>query len=165
MELLKLLSASEIVAQIISFLLLLFLLRTFAWKKLLGSLDERRERIASEFKAIEGTKADITNLKADYEARLAGSEQAARARIQEAIAEGKKITEDVKKKAELAAGGIIEKAHENIKYELDKAKEELKDTIIDMTILATEKVIQEKLTGAGDKKLVEDFLKRIDDIE
>ncbi|MFA6079198.1 MAG: F0F1 ATP synthase subunit B [Candidatus Omnitrophota bacterium] len=165
MELLKMLSANEVVAQIVSFLLLLVLLRTFAWKKLLGSLDARRDKIVSEFKAIEDTKAEIAVLKEDYEKRIALSEQAARARIQDAIAEGKKITEDVKKKAELAAGSIIEKANENIKYELDKAKAELKDTMIDMTILATEKIIQEKLTGDGDRKLVEEFLKRVDKIE
>ena len=41
-ELLKLLSGSEIVAQIISFLLLFFLLRAFAWKRFLAVLDARR---------------------------------------------------------------------------------------------------------------------------
>ena len=57
MDLLKLLTAKEIVAQIISFLLLMALLRVFAWKKLLNLLDERRARIASEFKKIEDTQA------------------------------------------------------------------------------------------------------------
>jgi F0F1-type ATP synthase membrane subunit b/b' len=56
MELLKLLSGSEIVAQIISFLVLLFILRIFLWDKVLKVLDNRRERIASEFKQIEDTK-------------------------------------------------------------------------------------------------------------
>ena len=47
MELLKLLSTSEIVAQILGFLLLFFLLRAFAWKRLLALLDERKARISS----------------------------------------------------------------------------------------------------------------------
>jgi len=52
MELLKLLSANEIVAQIISFLLVFTLLRIFVWKHFLKILDDRRDRIASELKVI-----------------------------------------------------------------------------------------------------------------
>ena len=46
MDLLKQFSTNEIFAQIVGFLLLLFLLRAFAWKKLLRLLDDRRERIS-----------------------------------------------------------------------------------------------------------------------
>ena len=56
MELLKMLSASEVFAQILSFFLLLFLLRKFAWKKILGLLDQRKEKITSDFKEIENNK-------------------------------------------------------------------------------------------------------------
>ena len=56
MELLKLLNPSEIVIQIICFLLLFAFLRIFAWKHVLDLLDERRARIAAEFQKIEETK-------------------------------------------------------------------------------------------------------------
>ncbi|MDD5681425.1 MAG: hypothetical protein PHI59_09330, partial [Candidatus Omnitrophica bacterium] len=77
MELLKMLSANEIVAQVIGFLILLILLRAFAWKKVLGLLDKRKERIASEFNKIEEAKADIEKIRLDYDAKLASIEQAA----------------------------------------------------------------------------------------
>ena len=53
MGLLKLLNANEIAAQIITFLILLFLMKRFAWKPFFKVLDDRRERIASEFKKID----------------------------------------------------------------------------------------------------------------
>jgi F0F1-type ATP synthase membrane subunit b/b' len=52
-ELLKMLSGSEILAQILSFFILLFLLRIFAWKKILGLLDQRKEKISSQLSEID----------------------------------------------------------------------------------------------------------------
>jgi len=165
MELLKLISANEIIAQIISFLILVFLLRLFAWKRILGLLDRRKEKIASDFNKIEETKLEIAGLKADYEKKLNTIDEAASKKIQEAMIEGRKITEEIRKKAHLEAQDIIENARDNIKHELAKAKEELKSNVIDLTIRAAESVIQEKLTEGDDRKLVEDFLNRIDEIE
>ena len=75
------------------------------------------------------------------------------------------ITDEVRKEAQLNAQLIINDARESIKYELSRAKEELKIKIVDLTIRATENVIQEKLTEEGDKKLVEQFLDKIDEIK
>jgi len=165
MGLLELISANEVVAQIISFIILLFLLRALAWKKILKLLDDRKEKIAGEFKAIEDSKAEVAGLKADFEAKLTSIDQIAEKKIEEAVAEGRKITDEVRKEAQLNAQLIINDAKESIKYELSRAKEELKIKIVDLTIRATENVIQEKLTEEGDKKLVEQFLDKIDEIE
>ncbi|MFA5118560.1 MAG: F0F1 ATP synthase subunit B [Candidatus Omnitrophota bacterium] len=164
MELLKLLSGSEIVAQVLSFLLLLFVLRSFAWKKILALLDQRKERIAAEFKNIEDTKVDMARIKAEYEAKVNGIEAIAKLRLQEAIVDGRKIVEDSRKKAFEQAQEIITNAQASVKYELSKAKQELKKEIVDLAMSAAESVIQEKLTAEEDKKIVEDFLKRMDDL-
>ena len=70
----------------------------------------------------------------------------------------------MKKKAHQDAQGIIEDARENVKYEITKAAEELKNRIVDLTISAAERVIQEKLTEEQDKILVRDFLEKVDEI-
>ncbi len=165
MELLKMFSASEIVAQIISFLILLFLLRKFAWGKIQSVLDARKERIASELQRIEEVKRDVALLKSDYESKLNKIEDQARLKIQEAFSEGKRITEEIRKDAYRNAQDIIEQSRANVKYELVKAKQELKEKIIDLVITATESVIQDKLDEEDDKKLVREFLTRIDSAE
>lgn len=162
MELLKLLSANEVVAQMLGFLLVLFLLRIFAWKKLLKLLDERRERISSEFKKIEDAQAEIAKVKTEYDAKLGAIEDSARAKIQEAISDGKRIAQEIREQAQQDARVILEKAQENIELELSKAKEELKGKIVDLTIGATERIIKEKLTEEKDKKLVSDFLEELE---
>lgn len=162
MELLKLLSANEIVAQVISFLILLFMLRAFAWKKLLKLLDERKERIASEFRSIEDTKRDVQGLKAEYETRLLKIEESAKARIQEAVVEAEKIVHEIKKNANLEAQKIIDDSRKNILYETARAKEKLRDEIIDLIVSATEQVVSGKIKSEDDKKLIAEFLERVD---
>jgi F-type H+-transporting ATPase subunit b len=165
MGLLNLLSTNEIVAQIASFLLLLFILRVFAWKKVLGLLDARKEKIAAELKAIEDTKLEIAKLRSEYEGRLTSISEEARHKIQEAVQEGKELQEQLKKAGNLEAQKIIESARDNIKYEIGKAKEELKEKIIDISIKAAESVIEEKLTEKSDRNLVSNFLKRVGEMK
>ena len=162
MDLLKQLSANEIFAQIIGFILLLFLLRVFAWKKFLKLLDDRRERIASEFKKIEDTQAEIAKLKTEYGKKLSDIDETSKTKIREAMARAKQLAEEVRESSQHQARKIIEKAEENIEIELAKAKEELKNQVVDLTINTAEKIIKEKLTEEKDRKLVSDFLEEID---
>lgn len=165
MEFLKLLSASELVAQIINFLLLVFFLKLLLWKPLLRVLDERKQKIASELQKIDDQKAEIATLKSEYESRLALIEQEAKKRINEALAQGKDQATQIQKEAHRHAQKIIEQARADIKYELTQAKEELKERIVDLTMQTAAQLIQEKLTEEKDKQLVEDFLSAVDELK
>ncbi|MFA5334438.1 MAG: F0F1 ATP synthase subunit B [Candidatus Omnitrophota bacterium] len=165
MELLKSLSANEIVAQVVSFLLLLTLLRIFAWKKLLKLLDDRRERIASEFRKIEDAQSAVEKLRADYDKRLAGIEAESRAKIQEAVTEGKKVSQEIRDNARQEARVILDKAQENIGIEITKAKQELKQKVVELTLGTAEKMLKEKITDEKDRKLAEDFLNDLEKVK
>jgi len=162
MELLKLLSTNEIVAQIISFLVLVFILRAFAWKRILSLLDQRKERIASDFKQIEDAKLEIEKIKVSYEEKMSAIEESARVKIQDAVNESRHVAQEIKEKAQSDAKVLMEKAQDNIKIELSKAKEELKEKIVELTINAAEHIIKEKLTSEQDKKLILGFLEESD---
>ena len=165
MELLKMLSGSEILAQVLSFFLLLFLLRLFAWKKILGLLDQRKEKINSQLIEIENTKFEIARLKSDYESKLSTITAAAQAKIDEAIQEGREINDQMRKKAHEEAQDIIIDARKQVKYEVSKAQEQLKEKIVDIALGAARTVIQEKLTADGDRKIVEDFIREVEKAE
>ena len=162
MELLKLLDTSQIIAQVISFLVLFFVLRALVWKRFLKILDDRKDRLASEFKTIEDSKAEVARLKSDYETNLENIDRIAKARIEEAVSEGNRIAEEIRENANTEALQIIERTDEAIKAEVSRAKEDLRDEIVDIALSAAGKVIEEKLTEAQDKKIVEDFLNRVD---
>lgn len=152
----------QILTQAVGFLILLGVLRLFFWKPILASLDQRKEKIASDLKHIEDLKLELVKLKAEYESKLSSIEEISRQKLKEAIDEGKRIADEMRAKAQEQAGQIIESGRENIAQELSKAKHELKSQIVDLAMRATESVILEKLTAEHDKKIVQDFLDKID---
>lgn len=155
----------EIIVQIINFLILFFLLRIFAWKRLLGFLDGRKAGISAEFARIEKSKKEIAELKSEYEAKMSSADSQAKDKIKEAIDEGKKISAEIKKGAYLQAQKIMEIAAEDIKHELSHAKEELKKDIVDLAMQAAENVIQEKLSEEQDRKIIKNFLDNVAEME
>lgn len=165
MELLKLLSASQIFAQILSFLFLLFVMRIFVWKKFLKLLDDRRARIASELRQIDETRLEVSKAMGEYERKLGSIDSLTKARIEEAVAEGERITREILDKARFEAEKVGADSREMIDGEIRKAREELKKDIVDITIAVAEKVISEKLTDAGDRRLVEDFIKKAETLK
>lgn len=162
MELLKLLNTGEIVAQTVCFILALAILRAVLWKPFLGILEARRRRIAGEIRDIKDTKTALANMKADYDRRIASIDEEAAARFDAALAEAKKRADEMRLKAEKDGERIIENAKANIRDELAKAKDELKDSMVDLTIRVAQTVIQEKLTVEDDRKLVAEFLKSME---
>jgi len=162
--LLNMLSASEIFAQVLSFFLLLFLLKLFAWKKILNLLDQRKEKIRSEFEKIENAKLEISKLKADYEFKMLSIHEQAEVKIREAIEEGRKLNAQMRKQAHENAQDIINDARKQVKHEISQVQEKLKDRIVDIALDAARNVIQEKLTEDGDRKIVEDFIKEMEDV-
>lgn len=161
MELLKLLSTNEIVAQTVCFLLLLVILRKFTWNKFLKLLDARKERIASDFRKIDTAKTEIERLKDSYGEKLARIEDEAREKIHAAVMEGRRASEEIRSRAQGDAQKLFEKAKESVKIEVAKAEEKLKNKIVSLTMEATEKIIEEKLSGEHDRKMIEEFIDKI----
>ena len=165
MELLKLLSTQELIAQTISFLILFFLLRKFAWGKILKVLDERRARIASERKAAEEQMQLAAGLKAEFEAKMRLVDLEARKLIQAAEESGRKITEEIRQKAREEAHAIVENARQGIEFEIRQARETLKQDLVDIVLKATESLIEEKITEDQDRRIIENFLGKIDNLK
>ncbi|HNV23721.1 MAG TPA: F0F1 ATP synthase subunit B [Candidatus Omnitrophota bacterium] len=162
MELLKLLSGPEIIAQIFSFLILFFILKTFLWKPVLKLLDERKAKMASDFQKIEDVKKEVSSLKNEFEEKLESVHAYGREKIRESIEEGRKAAEEIKKEAQASARALVDDAKIGIEIEIAKARMRLKKEVVDLTIMATEEIVQQKLTEEQDKKLVVDFLEKLD---
>ena len=152
------LEIQQILTQAIGFLVLLFILKKIAWKPLLSLLDERREKISSEFRNIEQTKSELSRLEQDYKARLAEIDAQARQKIQEAIAEGQRIAVEVQEKAREEGKNILNKAKENIDLEIAKARVELRNQVASLAIRAAEKVLKEELSEERHKRLITEFI-------
>jgi len=156
------LDLQQILSQAVSFLVLLMILRRFAWRPLLTILDERRRRIETTLADAARQKADMERLQADYTQRLAKIDDEARVRIQQAVLEGKRIAMEIQEQARSQAQTILAKSKETVELELAKAKVTLRDQIADMTVEAVERILQQKLDAKTDRALVESALDELE---
>lgn len=148
----------------IGFLVTLWILKKYAWGPLLGLLDERREKIKSEFQKIEDDRADVEKLTAEYEAKLREIENERRAALTEAINEGKKVAEEIKSNAHTEAKQIVEKAQQDLNRDVAKAKVQLKEDMVEMTMYAAGKIINEKLDDAKHRQLIGGFIDGVEKV-
>ncbi|OGW88162.1 MAG: ATP synthase F0 subunit B [Omnitrophica bacterium RIFCSPLOWO2_01_FULL_50_24] len=158
-------SIPEVLTQAFAFILLVFLLKKFAWKPLLKLLDERRQKIQLGLAQIERTKSEVDALKSDYEQRQAHIQEEMRKKLQQAIAEGKLIAKEIQEGARGEARALLEKAKTDIQLETEKAKIVLKNEIADLAVSAAERLIQEKMDAQKDKGLALRFIKELEQLK
>ncbi len=156
---------AQFVVNILSFLLLLAILKKFAWGSLLKLIDERRAKIASEFDSIEKAKQEMAALKAQYQEQLNKIEEEARRKIQESIGEGRRISAEIEEDARTHARETLEKTKEAVALEVAKARAELKEQVVDLAIQVTHKVLQQNLDEETDRRMIESFIKEIGSME
>jgi len=149
----------ELIVQIIAFILVFLFMKKFAWKPLLETMEDRRERIRKELADIEQAKKDIETLKAEYAVRLQGIEDTARAKVQEALDEGRRVSREIQEKARQESQAAFEKGKENLAMEIVKARTELRREIANLAVDVAERVLDEKLSD--DKKQSEKILEII----
>ena len=156
------LSLQEILTQALGFLLLVWFLKRIFWKPVLAMLETRRSGIEKAFRQIEDSKKEIEGLRLDYESRIARIEEEARAKLQGAIDEGRRIAREIQEKAREEAGEALLRSKENLGLEIAKARVELRREIAQLTLLTTEKLLREKMTG---EKHQEKILELIEELE
>jgi F-type H+-transporting ATPase subunit b len=141
---------------------MLWVLKRYAWKPLLGILDTRRNKIQSEFDSIEEQKKQNEALKLAYEQKLKEIDAYSRAKTLEAVEHGKKIAEEIKQEAHTATKAIVTKAQEDLQKEVYKAKRQLKNEVIDLVLKVTEKVLQKNINQDNQKELIADMIEHME---
>ncbi|NOY87919.1 MAG: F0F1 ATP synthase subunit B [FCB group bacterium] len=155
---------SQIITHIVGFLIVLWLLKKYAWGPLLAMMEERRNKIAGEFQKIEEGKADVAQLAADYDKKLKEIDLEKRAKLVEAVNEGKKVAEEIKTAAHEEAKKITAKAKAELVRDVAKAKVQLKSDMVAITIAAAEKIIKEELDDQKHHQLIGQFIDGLDKV-
>ena len=156
------LDIQQVISQAISFLILLVVLKRFAWKPLLSILDQRRARIEEDLRQVAQKKDELDRLQQEYTKRLGAIEAEARTKIQQAILEGKRVSMEIQDEARTQSLALVEKSRETIELELAKAKVTLRNQLAAMTVGAVERILQQKLDAEKDKRLVESVLEQLE---
>ncbi len=145
-----------------SFLILLLVLRKFAWKPILGSIKKREESIANALNSAKEAEKKLTALKSENEALLAEAKRERDAIIKEAREHKEKMISEAKAAAQEEAARITASARENINNEKMKAVTELRNQVAALSIEVAEKILKEKMSDNGKQtEVVENILKEV----
>lgn len=159
------LELGQLVTHALGFLLAVWILKKFAWGPLLNLLDERKQKIQSEFDDIERQKEEMTKLTEEYQKKLDEIDAEARKRLQEAVSEGQKIAAEIKDQAKDEQKEIVAKAKQQIDAEIAAARTQLRNDMVNMAIQAASKAIEEKMDDEKQRKLISDFIEDLEGVK
>ncbi len=143
----------------ISFVVLFFVLKKFAWKPIVGTVNDREQSIKDALASAENAKKEMKNLTADNERILKEARAEREIMIKEARDLKTKMISDAKEEAKVAADKMISQAQEAIKNEKKSAIADLKNQVASLSIEIAEKVVENELSDKEKQlKLVEDML-------
>ena len=144
-----------------SFLLLIFLVKKYAWGNITSVLDERAEKISSDIDGAEEARKKAEELASKREAELAGSRTEAKTIIENAKETAEKSKSDILAEAKLEAGRLKEKANQEIAQNKAEALQSVKGEVADLTVSLAGKIISQNLDGHAHKELIDQYIDQL----
>ncbi|WP_026955100.1 F0F1 ATP synthase subunit B [Algoriphagus vanfongensis] len=152
-------SSGLIFWQLFGFLALLFILIKFAWKPMLGALEEREASIDNALKSAEQARSEMANLKAENEKLLAEARLERDNILKKAQEASAKMIEEAKDEAGKQGAQMIANAKAVIETEKKAALAEVKTQVATLTLEVTEKLLKKNLSDdKAQKELVDGFV-------
>jgi F-type H+-transporting ATPase subunit b len=148
-------------SQVISFIIVAMALRWFAYKPILGILEERRQRIAEGLSNAEKIKQQLAEAEQRHAEILAKANAQAQKMIDDARESAGQVAERKQQEAVVAAEQIIAKAREATAIEHEKTMADLKRELGRLVVDTTAKVTGKVLTAEDQKRLQEEASRQI----
>ena len=146
---------------VITFLILLVVLKKIAWGPIISTLESREKEIRDALNAADKAKEDAERVQKDYEEVVAKARAEAQDIISESRRVGDKLKADIEVSARKNADEITEKAKTQIKAEKEKALSEIHDIAVELTLKTVEKVVQRNLTDDDNKKFIDETINQL----
>ncbi|MDG1974863.1 MAG: F0F1 ATP synthase subunit B [Flavobacteriaceae bacterium] len=148
--------------QTVIFVCLIFLLKKYAWKPILDSVNEREEGIKNALLSAEKAKEEMASLQSDNEQTLKKARLERDGLLKEAREIKQKLIDDAKNEASAEAKKILIQAQETIKSEKNAAIVDLKNQVANLSVEIAEKVLKEKLSNdKSQMELVKELVKDV----
>jgi F-type H+-transporting ATPase subunit b len=150
-----------IVWTIVTFVIVLVILRAVAWKPLLGALSAREEKIRTSLQQTEEAQQKAQQLLEQNKQQLALAEEHAQRIMKEGREMGEKLKDEVVERANATSRHMIMQAKNEIRQEKDAALKELRAEVADLAIGAAGKIIDANLDTPKQRKLVDSIINQI----
>tara|TARA_B110000116_G_scaffold33440_1_gene25505 strand:- start:95 stop:658 length:564 start_codon:yes stop_codon:yes gene_type:complete len=138
---------------LVTFSIVLIILKTMAWGPLMEALDDREKRINDALSSADKAKEEAEKVSNEYDTMI----KKAQAEAQDIVAKGKEsgnnLRDEIERKANQKADELLEKSNKQIEAAKTKAIDEIKSISVDLAIQAASKVINKNLDDAANRDL------------
>jgi F-type H+-transporting ATPase subunit b len=141
-----------IIWTLLAFLIVLFILKKFAWKPILESLNQREVTIADSLATAERVKAEMAQFKSENEALMAKAREERGQMLKEARDTKEKIINEARERAKIEAGKIILDAQAAIEQQKMAALTDVKNQVGQLVIEVSRKVLRRELGNPGEQE-------------
>ncbi|MRH43962.1 F0F1 ATP synthase subunit B [Aquibacillus halophilus] len=147
--------------QLVSFLILLALLKKYAWGPLMNKMEERENHISSEIDIAEKNRTEAEKASREASEELKKTRQEAQSIIEEAKLAGQQQEQKIIEAARTAAENIKKSAQEDIEKETEKAIQALQDQVATLSVQIASKVIEKEINAQDQEKLISEYIKEL----
>jgi len=140
---------------VITFLILLLILKKLAWKPILTALDQRENSIKEALEKADKARLEAQKALEENKASIVRAEEEAKKIIDQSRLFADKLKEQIMQDSKVKAQKIIEDASAEIERKKDSAFNELKSQIVDIAVQAAEKILKENLDKDAQKKIID----------
>ncbi|MBM7708376.1 F0F1 ATP synthase subunit B [Enterococcus lemanii] len=145
----------------VSFVLLLALIKHFAWEQISEVFKKREDQISNDLDSAEQAKINAQKYEKEIEKRFEHSEDEANLIIQEAKKEGESNRQTLLSQTQEEVERLKEKAHQDINFERQTAMAAAKKEIADLSIAIAEKILTSDLSLEHQEMLVDQYIEQL----
>jgi len=156
------LTLGTILAQMLNFFILVWILARFAYKPLVSMMQERKERIAKDLADAQAARNEAEQFKADYAAQIANARQEAQQIVEKAVQQAEATTREQLAAAREQIEREKERARPDIVNERDRAMNNLRNEVISLSVAMATKVVAKDMDSETNTKLIEDAIAKLD---
>ncbi|WP_447550245.1 F0F1 ATP synthase subunit B [Staphylococcus haemolyticus] len=152
-----------VIVTVITFAILLALLKKFAWGPLKEVMDKRERDINRDIDEAEEAKLNAQKLEEENKKTLKQTQDEVQRILEDARVQARKQHEEIIHEANIRANGMIETSQSEINSEKERALADINNQVSELSVLIASKVLKKEISEQDQKELVDKYLKEAGD--
>ncbi len=146
-------------AQVVNFLVLLFILQRFLYRPILKVLKDRKQTIETSLKQAEEIELRLQQTEEEREQIVSKAAQEAQHIVDEAAKTANQIVEEAHQKAMTDINAMIERNNQAMKTEREQLRQEVRQDAAHLVTVALQKITGKVLTKSDQKNIIDQSVK------
>ncbi|MDQ0428320.1 MULTISPECIES: F0F1 ATP synthase subunit B [Caryophanaceae] len=159
------LNIGDILATLVIFILLMLLLKKFAWGPLMGIMQQREDLIKSEIETAENSRLESHKLLEEQRSLLKDARTQAQEIVENAKKQGEVSREEIITTARAESGRMKDAAVQEIANERDKAISAVREEVVALSLLAATKVLEKEISEEDNRQLINETIAKAGEVQ